>query len=301
MSTYTQLQSKIADDLNRTDLTSQIQREILRAIRKYASEPFWFSGKRFNFQAAIGQQYYDSADGLPSDIRIIDYVSVNQSVTTVNTDTGAADAYAFSTSPTTTSYSNGDIHYFKAANANTQASTVDIDSVGTVDITRPNGVALQVGDILANQIVGIVYDSSSGDFFLRDGTNSNYYELLEREIDQVIKRNFNNDTGLPLEYAWFANKIYLYPIPDQDYVIDIYYQQYYTDLSSGTDTNNFSTNYETEALIEQEAEMNLYRDLILDEAQASKCEKSRNDALKRCRRISAQLLGRHGKIRATQF
>ena len=73
------------------------------------------------------------------------------------------------------------------------------------------------------------------------------------------------------------------------------------DLSASSDTNNFSTNYETEALIEQEAEMNLYRDVLLDMEMAAKCEVARNAALRRCRRVSEQLTGRHGKIRPTQF
>lgn len=41
--TYGDLQTRIADDLNRTDLTTQIQNSILEAIKHYRNERFWFN------------------------------------------------------------------------------------------------------------------------------------------------------------------------------------------------------------------------------------------------------------------
>jgi len=300
MSTYLQMRSKIEDDLNRTDLTTQVNREINRAIRKYAREPMWFSAKKLNFSTAINQQYYDSADGLPSDIRIVNFVRLNQNTNTINTDTGAADAYAFATSPATTSYSDGDTFTFKVANANTGASTVDIDSVGAVDITRPNGVALQEGDLLANQIVTIVYNSTAGDFYLRDNGGT-YYEVDQRSIDQVVRRNVNDNPGLPLSYAWFDSQLWFYPIPDQIYAVEIWYEKYYADLSADGDTNDFTTNPEAEILIEMEAEYQIYNNIILDTEMAQKCRMARDEALKNCRLVTQNFIGRHGEIRATKF
>jgi len=43
MSTYAQLQARIADDLNRSDLATQIQQNILGAIQNYKGERFWFN------------------------------------------------------------------------------------------------------------------------------------------------------------------------------------------------------------------------------------------------------------------
>jgi len=300
MSTYLQMRDKIEDDLNRTDLTTQVNREINRAIRKYAREPMWFSAKKLNFSTAINQQYYDSADGLPTDIRIVNFVRLNQNTDTINTDTGSADAYAFSTSPATSSYSNGDTFTFKVANANTGASTVDIDSVGAVDITRPNGVALQEGDLLANQIVTIVYNSTAGDFYLRDNGGT-YYEVDQRSIDQVVRRNVNDNPGLPLSYSWFDSQLWFYPIPDQIYAVEIWYEKYYADLSADGDTNDFTTNPEAEILIEMEAEYQIYNNIILDVEMAQKCRMARDEALKNCRLVTQNFIGRHGEIRATKF
>lgn len=69
MSTYTQLQSRIADDLNRTDLTSQIQQHILLAVQHYKSERFWFNETNTTLTAVVAQGYVAA----PSDILKIDH------------------------------------------------------------------------------------------------------------------------------------------------------------------------------------------------------------------------------------
>lgn len=300
MSTFLQMRNKIEDDLNRTDLTTQVNREINRAIRKYASMPFWFSGKKLNFALSANQQSYDTSDGLPSDIRIINYVNVNQTVPTINTDTGTANTYVIATTPTTTSLSDGDKFTFEAGNANTGASTLNIDGLGATAIVRPNGVALQSGDILANQIVTVVYNSTNTNFELRDGT-ATYYEVRVASLSDVIRDNVNNNPGLPLHYAYFANKLYFYPIPDLAYVTEIYYQKYYADLSADGDSNDFTTNPEAEQIIEQEAEYQIYNTIILDIEMAEKCRRNRDEALKICRRLTNEFIGVKGNIKATQF
>lgn len=72
MSTYTQLQSRIADDLNRTDLTSQIQQQILLAIQHYKQERTWFNETSTTLTATVGQGYITA----PSDILIIDHLYI---------------------------------------------------------------------------------------------------------------------------------------------------------------------------------------------------------------------------------
>jgi len=300
MSTYAQMQAKIADDLNRSDLTSQIQREINRAIRKYASMPFWFSSTSANFTTANGQWSYDTADGLPSNIRIVDYLRVNQSTPTITTTGGVADTYTLTPSPAVTSYSDGDSYFIKASATNTGASTINISSLGAVSITRPNAIALQAGDLTAGQVYTIKYNSTAAGFYLQE-IGGTYYELDEAGIDLVIRRNVNDNPGLPLNYAWFDSSIYFYPIPDQTYVIQVFYEKYYADLSAGSDSNDFTNNPETEQLIEQEAEYQLYDTVILDPIMAAKCLENRDKALKTCRKITTNFNSVHGAIRATNF
>lgn len=75
-------------------------------------------------------------------------------------DTGAADAYAIAPTPAITAYAAGQWFAFKAANANTGASTLDVSSLGTKSILWPDGTALSAGDIPANAIVEVRYDGT---------------------------------------------------------------------------------------------------------------------------------------------
>ena len=58
MSTFSEIKADIADEVNRTDLTTQIEKSILRAITFYQSDRFWFSEERSEGQTEIGEPYY---------------------------------------------------------------------------------------------------------------------------------------------------------------------------------------------------------------------------------------------------
>ena len=69
MSTYLQMQQRIADDLDRTDLSSQIQKAITRAIKHYSRKRFWFNETTGTFSTVADQEWYSS---IPTDIKEID-------------------------------------------------------------------------------------------------------------------------------------------------------------------------------------------------------------------------------------
>ena len=62
MATYGDLQTRIADELDRSDLTSQIQKSILTAVAYYERQPFWFTESSFTFSTVAGQELYGSSD-----------------------------------------------------------------------------------------------------------------------------------------------------------------------------------------------------------------------------------------------
>lgn len=68
MSTFLEMQQRIADDLNRTDLTTQIKKAINRAIIFYQKEPFWFKEATVTFSTIANQKSYSSSDTLITDI-----------------------------------------------------------------------------------------------------------------------------------------------------------------------------------------------------------------------------------------
>lgn len=72
-----------------------------------------------------------------------------------------SDTYAITLSPAPTAYAAGQVFRFKADVANTGAATLNVNSLGAKSILRPDGSALANGDIAANQIVQVIYDSTN--------------------------------------------------------------------------------------------------------------------------------------------
>jgi len=73
MSTFLEMQQRIADDLDRTDLNDQIKKAINRAIVYYQKEPFWFKETSTTFPAVNAQEEYVYGVGsVPSDVQMID-------------------------------------------------------------------------------------------------------------------------------------------------------------------------------------------------------------------------------------
>lgn len=64
MSTYVQLQSRIADDLGRSDLTTQIKQSILLAIQNYKHERFWFNETSTSLTAVVSSAQITAPTGI---------------------------------------------------------------------------------------------------------------------------------------------------------------------------------------------------------------------------------------------
>lgn len=62
------MQQRIADDLNRADLTTQIKKAINRAIVFYLKEPFWFKETSATFSTVASQKAYSNTDTSITDI-----------------------------------------------------------------------------------------------------------------------------------------------------------------------------------------------------------------------------------------
>lgn len=76
------------------------------------------------------------------------------------TDTGSANTYVCQITGTNVGLNAGMTVKFKAANANSGASTLQVNSLTAKAIVKGGNVALATGDILANQIVECVYDAT---------------------------------------------------------------------------------------------------------------------------------------------
>lgn len=76
-------------------------------------------------------------------------------------DTGAANAYVGTVWPAPTQLKTGMGIRVKIANANTGASTFNLNGLGTHAITRADGASLVEGDLKANQVASLIFDGTN--------------------------------------------------------------------------------------------------------------------------------------------
>lgn len=95
-------------------------------------------------------------------------------------DSGAANAYVATLSPAVTSYVAGLIVYLKVANANTTASTLNVNGLGVKNIKNTSGGDPAANDLVANEIAILQYD----------GTN---FQLINLPYARIAKAGANGD------------------------------------------------------------------------------------------------------------
>ena len=76
-------------------------------------------------------------------------------------DTGSANVYAITPSPAITAYEEGQRFVFRAANANSGASTLNVNALGAFAIQHNDGTALASGAIVAGGYYEVTYDANS--------------------------------------------------------------------------------------------------------------------------------------------
>jgi hypothetical protein len=145
------------------------------------------------------------------------FTTVSNSINDANTysnyaaDTGVANAYVVTFSSLTTTYAAGLRIQFKATNANTGASTINVNGQGVKNITYANGTNLGPSTILANAIVDIIYDGTQ--FLLLNthgyfnvppvGSKTSSYTLAKADIGKYVEIGSGGSIVIP--DAVFAN------------------------------------------------------------------------------------------------
>ena len=112
-------------------------------------------------------------------------------------DTGAVNALAVTLSPAPAALVAGLPVRVKSANTVTGASTLNVNGLGAVAIKRPDGTALQTGDVLANQTVQLVYDGTN---FILPALPGVSATVMAAAI-QAQAGNYAVDTGAVNAYA----------------------------------------------------------------------------------------------------
>lgn len=99
-------------------------------------------------------------------------------------DTAANDTYLVAPLPAYTAYAIGMRINFKATTANTGACTLNVNGLGAKDIKKDVSTSLDTGDILANQIVTVVYD----------GTNFQLISVISGTVTLTASQSLSNKT-----------------------------------------------------------------------------------------------------------
>ncbi|KKN32018.1 hypothetical protein LCGC14_0818200, partial [marine sediment metagenome] len=106
---------------------------------------------------------YDGTDMIVLSVSkaLVSRSNIQSQTFTYFADSGAADAYVITPVPAISAYAAGQSWEFKAANANTTASTMNISAVGARNIfDNATGAALVGGEILANSIYRLTDDGT---------------------------------------------------------------------------------------------------------------------------------------------
>jgi hypothetical protein len=86
--------------------------------------------------------------------------------------------------------------------------------------------------------------------------------LQQRTFQYMENVDRNSFTGNPTICAWYENSLFLYPIPDNVYVVTLDYKKLYLPLTEDDDTNDFTVY--ASSLIKAKAKWILYMQFLKD-------------------------------------
>jgi hypothetical protein len=189
-------------------ITDDPTTDLMAANKKYVDATASFGAPLANTstagivqQATQAQVDAKTADGSEAKL----YINpANLRATNVNdyvaSDTGSANDYEIATDPVITAYAEGQVFIFKATNANTTASTLNVCATGTVSLVKNNDVALVAGDIEAGQVVVCVYDGTNMQIVSQNGHDpAALYQILAN-LDTTVTLGAS-DTKYPSQNA----------------------------------------------------------------------------------------------------
>lgn len=134
----------------------------------------------------------------------VDNLTSSQLVTLYGgVDTGSANVYTLTFVANFTAYTDGIIIYWIPANTNTGPSTVNVNGLGAVPIINQDGSVLRPSQIIANNVIGILY--KGGNFILLNVNavgltptvntkNANYTFLIGDAYNIVLHTDANSWT-----------------------------------------------------------------------------------------------------------
>jgi len=112
------------------------------------------------------------------------------------TDSGSANTYAIALTPAVTAYVAGQVFHFKAANASSGASTLNVNALGAKNIKKKNDQDIAAGDIEQNAIVSVIYDGTSFQMLSQLGTSAGSMSSFTLTGDSGSNQTINDGNTL---------------------------------------------------------------------------------------------------------
>jgi len=109
----------------------------------------------------VPQTVYTFLNNIPTFLNNLGYATatdLQSDFAVAADDTGAVDAIVITLVPALASYVDYNRIFVRAANTNTGPAVIEVNGLGPVDIVNPDGTALVAGEILADQIIHLVFD-----------------------------------------------------------------------------------------------------------------------------------------------
>lgn len=112
-------------------------------------------------------------------------------------DTGIANAYVLDFTANFTAYADGIVIYWLPAHTNTGASTINVNGLGPVPITNQDGSALYLGQLQANQVALIVYQSTGFKLVATAvlpsiNTENGNYTFVLNDANNIVQNSTND-------------------------------------------------------------------------------------------------------------
>lgn len=122
-------------------------------------------------------------------------------------DTGVANTYAIAPSPAITAYAAGQVFVWKAVNANTAASTLNVNALGAVALKTAVGGALTGGEITANSILIVVHNGTDFNIISSiGGVNPRTLNFISKTFGSSTSQfDITNPSGSTMRYTWDGN------------------------------------------------------------------------------------------------
>lgn len=109
------------------------------------------------------------------------------------------------------------------------------------------------------------------------------------DFTELQKKNSTNPTGEPSYYAYYQQKIWFYVIPNAAWTVTMYYQKAYADLSSGSDTSDWTSGLPKD-LIEQRVLSIMHSDWTQNDEAAARAKAREQEIYNRLKRESNNLI-----------